>query len=77
MKALRCGQRLEKLSILLAGLQRILYSFPAWILDLTATVPCIQINGAPGTVKLWESPGRAGGLPKGNHLCKREQTIIH
>ena len=24
-------------------------------------------SATPGTVKLWESPGRAGGLPKGSY----------
>jgi hypothetical protein len=34
------------------------------IVGLRAVACWIQNNGTPGTVRLWESPGRAGGLPK-------------
>jgi len=29
-----------------------------------------RLQHFPGTVKLWESPGKAGGLPKGNYFIQ-------
>ncbi len=35
-----------------------------------------RLSHSPGFVKLWESPGRAGGLPKRNYLSGGEQQML-
>jgi len=34
-----------------------------------------RLSYFPGIVKLWESPGRAGGLPKRNYLAQKAWSV--